>query len=69
VELEKGKLHFMDLQDKIEKKNQNGEEPSNIPSEKLKRPPTNHSKKVVRKPGHNSTGKDGNLGKRNPIER
>jgi hypothetical protein len=60
----------MTLQDKIERKNQNGEEPSNKPSEKLKNPPpANRSKKVNKKSGFNSTGKDHNLGKRNPIER
>ncbi|WP_423149396.1 hypothetical protein [Rubrolithibacter danxiaensis] len=60
----------MNLQEKIERKNQNGEEPTDEPSEKLKNPPSsNRPKKQNRKSGFNSTAKDPNLGKRNPIER
>jgi hypothetical protein len=58
------------LQDKIEAKNQNGEERDRVPSKKLiNPPPANRAKKINRKAGHNSTGKDPNLGKRTPIER
>ena len=47
------------LQDKIEEKNQNGEERNKEPSEKLIHPPKGErGKKMIRKPGHNSTAKD-----------
>ena len=58
------------LQDKIEEKNQNGEDRNRVPSEKLiQPPPANRTKKINRKSGFNSTGKDTNLGKRTPVER
>ena len=47
------------LQDKIEEKNQNGEDRDREPSEKLIHPPNpDRPKKDIRKPGHNSTAKD-----------
>jgi hypothetical protein len=54
------------LQDKIEAKNQNGEDRNGIPSEKLTHPPkADRPKKINRKSEHNSTAKDPtNLGQR-----
>ena len=47
------------LQDKIEEKNQNGEDRNKEPTDKLTHPPKgDRPKKVVKKPGHNSTAKD-----------
>jgi len=59
-----------DRQEKIEKRNQDGDMPSNTPSEKLKNPPDkDRQKEPEREPGKNSTAKDPNLGNRNPIGR
>lgn len=59
-----------DRQEKIEKRNQDGDMPSNIPSEKLKNPPDkDRPKDPNRDPGKNSTAKDPNLGGRNPKGR
>jgi len=53
-----------------EQRNQDGDMPTDKPSEKLKNPPDkNRIKPFIRKSGHNSTGKDPNLGSRNPTGR
>lgn len=60
----------MEPQDEKDKRNYTGQTPSDVPSEKLvEGPPKDRPKKAEKRPGHNSTGKDPNLGGREPVLR
>ncbi len=47
-----------------EKRNYDGDTPSDIPSEKLIKVPSRHSGKEIRESGKNSTAKDAKIGSR-----
>ena len=54
----------MATSDEKPKRNQDGDMPSDVPSEKLKHPPKKHSGELNRESGGNSTAKDPKLGVR-----
>ncbi|HEY1024477.1 MAG TPA: hypothetical protein VGE26_04885 [Sphingobacteriaceae bacterium] len=60
----------MTQHDDKSKRNHTGQSPSDIPTEKLiKGPDKERPKKEDKRSDHNSTGKDPNLGTRDPILR
>ena len=60
----------METPDEKEKRNHTGQTPSDVPSEKLvKGPDKERPKEIDRQSDKNSTGKDPNLGSRDPVLR